>query len=85
MFIVLETCLYFILYINIIHLSILEPKNGDCPEDPRPRNCSIIRPSECLLDGQCDWRRKYCKFGCRKFCVDAIDQHEVIVIKNDSN
>ncbi|XP_052084379.1 carboxypeptidase inhibitor SmCI-like isoform X2 [Mytilus californianus] len=60
---------------------ILEPKNGDCPKDPRPRNCTL-RPSECNLDGQCDGRRKCCKFGCRKYCVDAEDQHEVIVIKN---
>lgn len=77
----------FIYYLLFKHYTyfVLEPKNGDCPEDPRPRNCSIIRPSECHLDGQCNGRRKCCKFGCRNFCVDAIDQHEVIVINNDSN
>ncbi|XP_063436547.1 actinia tenebrosa protease inhibitors-like [Mytilus trossulus] len=48
---------------------ILEPKIGDCPKDPRPKTC-LLKQSECQLDGQCNGKRKCCRFTCHKFCVD---------------
>lgn len=56
---------WFIYY----NFSILEPKIGDCPEDPKPKTC-LLKQSECQLDGQCNGKRKCCKFTCHKFCVD---------------
>ncbi|XP_052084377.1 carboxypeptidase inhibitor SmCI-like [Mytilus californianus] len=63
---------------------ILEPKRGDCPKDPKPRNC-FLRKSECYSDSQCKGKRKCCRFSCQKYCVDPEDDRTVIMLINVEN